>query len=185
MNKPIVINFFGGPGAGKSTHSSGLFYELKKDMINCEYVCEYAKDLTWEERNKTLENQIYVFAKQHHRMWRIKDSVDVIVTDSPLLLSVIYGEHNTESFHNLVLDVTNRFLNFNYFIEHSKDYIPIGRNQSENQAKQIDNKILNYLIDTEQTFEYLRRDYDENINYVKTRILQLLKPVIKKEFMNG
>ena len=44
---------------------------------------EFAKDLTWENRQNTLENQLYVFAEQHHRVNRLKKQVDVVITDSP------------------------------------------------------------------------------------------------------
>ena len=30
MKETIVINLIGGPGSGKSTCASGIFYELKK-----------------------------------------------------------------------------------------------------------------------------------------------------------
>ena len=73
--KKLVINIFGGPGCGKSTTATGVFSLLKLHGVNAEFVSEFAKDLTWEERYKTLKNQNYVSAKQHHRQWRLSDDV--------------------------------------------------------------------------------------------------------------
>lgn len=43
----ININIFGGPGVGKSTISSGLFYQMKTRGYKVEFISEYAKDLTY------------------------------------------------------------------------------------------------------------------------------------------
>ena len=48
MNKTLVINLIGGPGSGKSTTASGIFYTLKKMGINCEISCENAVDVIIE-----------------------------------------------------------------------------------------------------------------------------------------
>ena len=87
MIKPIVLNFFGGPGTGKSTGAAYVFALLKMAGVNAELVTEAAKDLTWEEAFKNLRDQPYVFGKQAHRLFRCADMVDIIVTDSPIFLS--------------------------------------------------------------------------------------------------
>ena len=66
-----VINLFGGPGVGKSTTASGLFYEMKKARLEVELVTEYAKDAVWEGRTSLLDDQIYIFAKQQRRISRL------------------------------------------------------------------------------------------------------------------
>ena len=77
----IIINLFAGPGSGKSTTCAGLFSKLKLAGINCEMVLEYAKELVWENNLETLDDQIYIFAEQLHRINRLKNKVDVIITD--------------------------------------------------------------------------------------------------------
>ena len=66
--KPIVINLTGGPGTGKSTLCAQLFYLLKSQDIDVEMATEYVKDLVFEESFKKIENQIYIFGKQHNRL---------------------------------------------------------------------------------------------------------------------
>ena len=60
----IVVNFFAGPGTGKSTHAAMLFAKLKTMNINSELIQEYAKDKTWIRDSKTLEVQPYIAGKQ-------------------------------------------------------------------------------------------------------------------------
>ena len=43
-----VINFYGGPGTGKSVQAAATYCALKKQGLNCELVTEYAKDKLWD-----------------------------------------------------------------------------------------------------------------------------------------
>ena len=106
MKHTIVVNLIGSPGSGKSTTAAGLFYNLKKLGINCEMALEYAKDKVYEESFKTMDDQLYIFGKQYHRMWRLKNLVDVIITDSPLLLSIYYNKTKSNYFEDLLLNNT-------------------------------------------------------------------------------
>ena len=146
--KTLVINLLAGPGTGKSTIAAGVFYELKQAGINCELVTEYAKSVVWGETQKTLDDQLYVFAKQHHRMFNLINKVDVIITDSPLIFSLIYGKNMKDSFKNLVKETFNDFNNLNYYVIRKKKYNPAGRNQNEEEAIIIDKKIHKMFIGT-------------------------------------
>ena len=57
----LVVNLFGGPGAGKSTLMAYLFYKLKILGVEVEMSPEFAKDLVWEERFNYFDEQIYIF----------------------------------------------------------------------------------------------------------------------------
>ena len=88
----IVVNLFGVPGAGKSTGAAYVFSKLKMQGINAELVTEFAKDMVWENNNKVLMNQEYIFGSQSYRLDRLRDKVDVIVTDCPLFLTAFYNK---------------------------------------------------------------------------------------------
>ena len=168
----IVINLFAGPGSGKSTTCAGVFAKLKLAGVNCEMALEYAKDKVWEESNKVLDDQIYVFGKQLHRIFRLKDKVDVVITDSPILLSIIYDKTGNKYFSDLVLNQFNNFDNRNYFIERTTVYNPKGRLQTEDEAKEIDKVLLDLLKDC--NIEYDSVGKSEAVDYIFNKIMKEL-----------
>jgi hypothetical protein len=177
-----VINYFAGPGAGKSTTATGVFSRLKQMGIICEYVSEYAKDITWEETPKLLTNQIHVFAEQFRRQWRLIDKVDFIITDSPIFLSSVYYKFYNEKNGNskftpeydanickMFEETFIEFNNINFYIQRNKPYINAGRVQSYTEAEEIDTQVktrlretgiefceTNSLIAIEDTLAYLK-----------------------------
>lgn len=160
--KPIIVNIFGPPGSGKSTGAAYVFSQLKMNGVNCELVTEYAKDKTWEHNMEALSNQAYVFGKQFYRISRCANQVDVIITDSPLLLSVIYNHDSRlgDTFNKMVLDVFNSYDNLNYLLVRTKPYNPIGRNQTEEESDDIGREIGKLLEDNSVNFVYSTGDID-------------------------
>ncbi|MFW6008239.1 MAG: AAA family ATPase [archaeon] len=174
MKKTIIINLFGGPCAGKSTNAAGVFYELKTKGVNCELITEYAKDKVWEESLHTLDNQLYVFAKQYHRIFRVHDKVDIIVTDAPLLLSLYYGNHLSDNFKNLVKETVNQFNNVNFFLNRIKKYNPIGRLQTEDEAKGIDVNLKEIFKENNIPYYDINGD-DEASKIIANTIYEMVK----------
>lgn len=172
-NKPLVVNFFGGPSCGKSTSAAGLFFLLKLHNINAELVTELAKDFTWEHRFKTLKNQYYIWGKQYHRLWRVKNEVDIIITDSPILNSLVYGEEKPNSFYDLVKASFNEFNNLNFFIKRFKQYNTKGRSQTEEEAIQLDKNILSILDNNNIKYEFIEGTYS-GINHAMEKVLDIL-----------
>lgn len=156
----LIVNMYGGPSTGKSTTAAATFAELKYRGINCELVTEYAKDRVWDDHTACLSDQIYVFGKQYHRIHRLLNKVDVIITDAPLLLSIHYGHGKTpQSFSDLVRDIYGQLNNMDVFLNRKKKYQPAGRLQTEEQARSIDEDlkklldkfcIVPYSIDADQ-----------------------------------
>ena len=145
MKKPVVINLTGAPGAGKSTGAAKLFYELKTLGINCELVSEFAKDKTWEHNATALNCQEYIFGKQSYRLKRCRNEVDVIITDSPLPLTIIYtqDEFIKKPLTDLVMAIYNSYDNINFFINRVKPYNPKGRNQTAEESDALSFEIKN------------------------------------------
>lgn len=154
MKKTIIVNLFGGPSTGKSTLCAGLFTELKVRGIDCEMGREYVKDLVWEESFKKIQNQQYIFGKQHNILFRLNDKVDVVITDSPLLLSTVYYKGNNPHFADNVLWEFNNLNTLNYYLDRTFTYVENGRMQTAEQAKQVDEVCLNLL--NEKNISYKR-----------------------------
>lgn len=93
-----VINFIGGPSAGKSTIAAQLFGRMKVAGHSCELVTEYPNDIVNRGIYKLLDDQIYVLGEQHQRMYCLKDKVEYIITDSPLILQLYYAKHNLKKY---------------------------------------------------------------------------------------
>ena len=149
----IVINMFGGPGAGKSTATAGLFNLMKQHGFKVELVTEYAKDLVYMDRGGCLDDQLYVTAKQNHRLHSLMGKVDYIVTDSPLLLGTLYAHESTpKSFNPFVHELFEQYDNFNFFINRTKEYQQVGRLQDEEGSDQKAIEIKSLLADSGYKF---------------------------------
>lgn len=146
----LIVNLFGVPGAGKSTGAAYIFSRLKMEGINCELVTEFAKDKAWEETKEVFKNQAYVFGKQSFKISRCADKVDVVITDSPLPLSIFYSQNDdrlTENFNNAVMDFFNSYDNLNYFLLRTKSYNPAGRLQTEEESNSLVQPMMKLLRD--------------------------------------
>lgn len=172
--KPMrALNFFGGPGSGKSTISAGTFFMLKMLNRNVELIAEFAKEATWEKRHrKIFETQEYIFGKQSKRSRMAAGEVDFVITDSPLLMARTYIPKNyaLPSLGQLILESHQEYENLNIFLKRTKPYNPIGRNQTEDEAKEKDLEIRQLL--GELGISYHEIDYDE---YAVDKILHILK----------
>ena len=139
----VLINLYGGPGTGKSTTAAGIFSLLKQNDINAELITEYAKDAVWGDNLQVLENQPYILGKQYQRLLRVDGKVDFLVTDAPLLNSLLYNSIDLPELDALTLALYKRFTNRNFMLVRQKAYNPAGRVQTEEKAKLLDGRIEN------------------------------------------
>ncbi len=172
----LIVNLYGGPGTGKSTAAAGIFHKLKLSGVNCEMALEYAKDKVWEDSYEVLHNQLYVFGKQFHRIWRLLDKVDIIVTDAPILNSILYYRDENPYFTEMVVFEHQRLNNFNVFLQRVKPFNPAGRVQNEGQSRALDTKIVGILDKWKEpyfTTPAAETSIDELVNMALRRFRQL------------
>lgn len=150
----LVVNLFGAPGAGKSTGAAFIFARLKMAGVCAELVSEFAKDKVYEENEEVFKNQAYIFGKQSFKLSRLRDKVDVAVTDAPLLNSIYYNNDETlgESFDEVVRREFARYRSFNIFVHRAKPYNPSGRLQTEAESDAMAVQIRDFLKKEKQTF---------------------------------
>lgn len=159
----LIINLFGAPGAGKSTGAAYIFSKLKMLGVNAELVTEFAKDKVWENNTEVLSNQTYVFGKQHFRISRCANKVDVIVTDSPLLLSTLYNKSDLlgDDFNNLVAKIFKSYNSVNYLIERDKPYNQTGRLQTEAESDMLADTLKQLLHKYDIPYKVRKGNIDE------------------------
>jgi len=168
----LVVNLFGVPSAGKSTGAAYIFSKLKMAGINAELVTEFAKDEVWNRSVEPFNCQEYMFGNQSYRLSRLKNNVDVVVTDSPLPLTILYNNNPIlgKSFETTVMNVFNSYQNLNILLNRVKKYNPVGRLQTEEESNALKEPVIHLL----KTFDidYLvydgsEEDYDKIVEEIK------------------
>jgi nicotinamide riboside kinase len=154
MRLKTTVCLYGGPGCGKSTTCAGLFYKLKLLGYNSEMIREYIKNWVWEGRPIIDGDQTYFFAKQsREERVLVKNNLDFIVTDSPLILTHFYGmkydkmEQQSNASLNMLKNHHEFIKTHGYKVEHyvlqrAKQYNPAGRFQTHEEAIQFDTEIM-------------------------------------------
>jgi hypothetical protein len=177
----IVVNCIGGPGVGKSFLAMDITKYLKRVGIQCELAEEYAKRLAWEGNRQALADQLNVFSGQAYLQELLRDKVEVIVTDSPLILSCIYNADRTSpTFKRLVMERFNSYHNLTYFVQRSLPFDPSGRIHNLEESKKIDVEIERLLVEHEIPFQRVFPG-EYSLDIIVNEILMCKKELIKKE----
>ena len=175
----LVIDIYGSPNSGKSACAAYVFSKLKMHGIKCELVTEVAKDIVWDGSLKMLSNQAYVFGNQFWRISRLEDQVDVVVTDSPLMLSTIYNYCPllNESFNKMVIEVAKSYECLSYYLPlfDNAKYENEGRVHGKMQSQSISLRIIEMLKANDVKFKQIRHDEESYISIVSDIIDKLHK----------
>lgn len=149
-----IINIFAGPGAGKSMFCMETLAELKKlgcvKGFTAEYVSEAAKEYVWTGSpimDGSEVHQLILLGEQLHKIERLNNNVDLIISDSPLLLNILYNKELKYSYEEMVLRVFKKYNSKNYFLNRdlTVPYETAGRLQTLEQAIAADKKIKRLL----------------------------------------
>jgi nicotinamide riboside kinase len=170
----LIVNIFGGPGSGKSIMCADLFSKLKWQHYSAEMAMEYVKDEVWEENSNAISNQLFILGNQHQRLYRLLNKVDVIIVDSPILISIIYDKENNNLFEQYVVEKFKNYRNFNIYIErNNEEYENNGRLHTLREAIKKDKEIKNLLLKHNIDFISMKMDKNET-----NKILELIKEKI-------
>lgn len=152
-----LINLYGGPGTGKSTSAAYLFAKLKMLGVNAELVQEYAKEWAWDGRPISPIDQFHITREQLARETRLYGKVDVLVTDSPILLGAFYcRKYGSDSAYVAMQELVSNARRsardrgcelLDVWLTRSKPYNPAGRYQDEAGAKQVDAELLPFAVE--------------------------------------
>lgn len=141
MSKPILVNLYGGPGAGKTTTALQLTGELKALGLEAEYVPEYARDLALEGR-LIGAFQFDILMEQTKRLMRtVGTGLDYVVTDSPILLQSLYARNEADKERAVVLHtaLASVFDMWDFIIMNDRaTHSMVGRVTDKETAKVLD-----------------------------------------------
>lgn len=149
------VNFYGGPGVGKSTMATHVFSELKKNGYKVEYAHEFVKLWAYQKRTITAEDQVTIYNRQHEiESIPLKAGVQAVISDSPLPLVLLYSKgvvtaREHAAMCQSVKDHEREFPSFNIVLQRDtkKPYICEGRWQTREDALDKDAEIEKMLRD--------------------------------------
>ena len=132
----LHVGIWGGPSMGKTTAAQLLSGELKRLGYQADYVPEYAKELV-RAGVIHLYDQLEILAEQHRREKLNEGLLQVVVTDSPLPISLYHCSDADKPLFKQIID--NRMQNWNvanYLIERDLrlSYETEGRYENVDQA---------------------------------------------------
>ena len=121
---------------------------------------------------KTMKDQVYVLGKQYHRIKNALDVNDILVVDSPILLSYIYfklndldKEINDKIFKDFTfeLDRSLQCKNVNILLTRdiSFSYQDCGRIHSSDESKFIQNSILDMLNENNVSYFKIKNEFKQ------------------------
>ncbi len=184
-----IICLYGGPGAGKSTTAAGLFYRLKLLGYNSELNREVIKNWVWEKRPIYDGDQTTFFAEQS-RLERlfIMNSLDFVVTDSPLILTHFYGlkgdwleqKYNTSEIllrHHHEFCKAYGYKTEHFLLQRTKSYNPSGRVHTETEANLFDLEIAELLTQKNILFHTIPGD--------ESAVDNILHILANQQLLNG
>lgn len=145
----VIVNLVGGPCSGKSTTAAGLFNIMKlQTRQKVEIVTEVIKDFVYDNNTEAMADQVLITAVQNHRLRRLLNKVDFIISDASLLNAVVYNEFYDDEENlssSLSRKLYNQYDNMVFLLPRKPEYDQYGRTQTEDEAKFIDELFVKNL----------------------------------------
>lgn len=147
--KKLRVNFYGGPGVGKTTLAALIFAELRKTNVSCSLIPEWIKTWAYQGRPITGFDQLFSFSNQLFMEEEAIRSTGIIITDSPLFLQCMYSDKHarivSQHIWNIAYSFESYYPSVNFLVKRSGRYEQHGRYEDEEQAIQMDNYIIQQL----------------------------------------
>ena len=191
LKETKIINFFGGPGIGKSTQAAGLYSLMKKNNMSVELTYEFPKILAWDENHSAIKDQLYITANQHRNISRLYGKVEYIIVDSPILFGMVYKDRYGDdyprglygdTFDTFLLDLFQKYDNINILLRRrEEEYDKTGRFQDLKESREIDGTLRLLLEDNEISYH----EFEVNNNSATTIYKTLFEDMEEKKWDGG
>ncbi len=170
----LRINFYGGPGVGKSTLAARVYADLKQLGVNSiELVPEFIKPWAYEGKQFDSFGNTYVFGNQLWSELRFLNAgVDIIVSDSPMMLQCAYAYQANKiigsSLRDIALQYEKQYPSLNFFVDRTVPGPLRARYQTKEELETLDCSIRQFLQDCNHPSYPVRiTDYDFIMHVVK------------------
>jgi len=177
MSKIRRVNIFGGAGSGKSTMAAWVYSQLKINQLSVEFVPEFIKSWVFIKRNPESFDEVILFAQQLHQEDIYLDGgADLVVCECPNWLACAYGTYynvpGVKHIWGLAETFEKAYPSVNVFLDRTgMDYKSIGRYETLEKAKEIDDAIKDVLVKAKLPFEVFQYNARERIlTYVLQKI---------------
>ena len=114
-----------------------------------------------------------MFGQQFYKISRLSNLVDVVITDSPLMLSILYNKCPKlgKSFSSMVHEVARSYYSLDYLLNpiNEGNYDNVGRIHSQDESMQISQRIVDMLDEHSIRYKTLSHDisgYDSVVDDV-------------------
>lgn len=173
----VVINYFGGPGVGKSVAMAKTFTDLKVRGYNVEMLSEVAKQFIYEDRMNAVSNDYYLVARVNYLLSCLNDKVDIVVMDGSILNTNIYSKWNgkySENFGNVVTSLFYDYDNISIYLTRDTEFKSgEGRIHSEEESKTLDKLIEEELKLREVDYRVFSPiKYEDILEYILSELNQ-------------
>jgi len=179
MNKIRRICLYGGAASGKSITATNIRAQMGFEGYDIELVDEVIKDWTYIPRIPKDCDSYYLQASQMQKEdIRLRAGVDLIVSDSPLMLQYFYAKYHDvpmqEAMLSAALEYEKLYPSIHIFINREdKFYDEVGRYERLDEAKKIDNLIKDVMKENNIEFvEFSCLDQDDIIHYITNKIIE-------------
>lgn len=125
-----------------------------------------------------MRNQVYMLGKQYHRIKNALDVNDILIVDSPILLSYIYfklngldKEINDKIFKDFTFELDRSLQCKNVNILLSRDissYQDVGRIHSRDESEIIQKFILDMLDNNNVSYFKIKNEFKQLNNVVES-----------------
>jgi nicotinamide riboside kinase len=177
----LKINLYGAPSSGKSTLAGQVFGHLKGQSHHIAFVQEYAKELVYQGMDMTRlseSDRIIILGEQFRREKILENQVEMLITDSPLLLTAYYHrDPNLDEDWSYALDVVKRHLTNNevhFWLESTDTFEIEGRSHSQEESLKIDNEMKLYLSKSGINFHTIKGNPQERLDSVIKIVKELI-----------
>lgn len=153
-----IVNIFGAPSSGKSTCAAELYAALKRLKKNVGLITEFATFKVLEKSFEAMKKQYYVTSKQLYNQEVFEANYDIVITDSPILLGIIYNNKSESSkiFNQFLLEKFKEKDNFNILLKSNiEQYSSLGRLHKKKEIKIIENTIKTLLNENNINYNYI------------------------------